>query len=135
MSTSAVARPKLQRLESAAIWLGLVVGGALMVFPIYWMFATAVRPRSEVFGEAPRLVPSAFIWSNFAEAWQRLPFLQWTINSLIIAAEAAALRHRAHGRHLTQFQSPARLSYLGHLRSRRRVARLGGQGVARRPQH
>src|ERR1700676_3350997 len=91
MSTSAVARPKLQRLESAAIWLGLVVGGALMVFPIYWMFATAVRPRSEVFGEAPRLVPSAFIWSNFAEAWQRLPFLQWTINSLIIAVVAVAL--------------------------------------------
>ncbi|MBI1774189.1 MAG: carbohydrate ABC transporter permease [Proteobacteria bacterium] len=80
-----------QRLELGAIWAALVAGGAVMVFPIYWMFATAVRPRSEVFGELPRLIPSQFVWHNFVEAWQRLPFLQWTINSLAIAIIAVAI--------------------------------------------
>jgi multiple sugar transport system permease protein/alpha-1,4-digalacturonate transport system permease protein len=84
-------RSPAHRIELGALWLGLIAGGAVMVFPIYWMFATAVRPRSEVFGEETRLIPSAFVWRNFADAWARLPFLQWTINSLVIAVIAVAL--------------------------------------------
>jgi alpha-1,4-digalacturonate transport system permease protein len=87
-----VTRPAaMHRIELGALWLMLVAGGLVMVFPIYWMFATAVRPRSEVFGEEMRLLPSSFVWSNFADAWQRLPFLQWTVNSIWIAVIAVAL--------------------------------------------
>ena len=30
-------------------WLALAVGAVVMIFPIYWMFATAVRPHAEIF--------------------------------------------------------------------------------------
>ncbi len=86
-----IARPLARRAETGAIWLALMAGGLVMVFPVYWMFATAVRPRSEVFGDLPRLIPSAFVWQNFVDAWTRLPFLQWTINSVIIAVVAVAI--------------------------------------------
>jgi multiple sugar transport system permease protein/alpha-1,4-digalacturonate transport system permease protein len=80
-----------RRIEAGALWLTLAAGGAVMVFPIYWMFATAVRPRREIFGEETRLLPSALVWQNFADAWHRLPFLQWTLNSLWIAVVAVLL--------------------------------------------
>ena len=84
-------RTAANRIELCALWLGLAAGGAVMVFPIYWMFATAVRPRAEVFGQETRLIPSSFVWHNFVEAWQRLPFLEWTVNSIWIAVIAVAL--------------------------------------------
>ena len=60
--------------------LGLLVAGALvMVFPLYWMFATAVRPRKELFSGDFDLLPSQLVWSNFSESWGKLPFTQFYI--------------------------------------------------------
>jgi multiple sugar transport system permease protein/alpha-1,4-digalacturonate transport system permease protein len=73
------------------VWGLLVAGALVMVFPLYWMFATAVRPRTELFGGGFRLLPSELVWSNFSEAWGKLPFTQFYINSIIIAAIAVVV--------------------------------------------
>ena len=39
------------------VWLILVVGALVVAFPLYWMFATAVRPKKEIFGGGLDLVP------------------------------------------------------------------------------
>ena len=70
------------------VWLLLVVAALIVVFPLYWMFATAVRPKKEIFGGGFDLVPSTFVWSNFSEAWNKLPWDQFYINSIAIAAIA-----------------------------------------------
>ncbi|CAA9481540.1 MAG: ABC transporter, permease protein 2 (cluster 1, maltose/g3p/polyamine/iron) [uncultured Rubrobacteraceae bacterium] len=75
----------------AVVWGLLVAGALVMVFPLYWMFATAVRPRTELFGGGFRLLPSELVWSNFSEAWGKLPFTQFYINSIIIAAIAVVV--------------------------------------------
>lgn len=62
-----------------------------MFFPVYWMFATAVRPKDEVFSGAAGLIPSSFVWQNFADAIGRVPFLSWTANSLIITVFAVVI--------------------------------------------
>ena len=46
------------------VWLLLVAGAAIMVFPLYWMFATAVRPKKEIFSGGFDLVPSTMAWST-----------------------------------------------------------------------
>jgi ABC-type glycerol-3-phosphate transport system permease component len=72
--------------------LGLLSAGALvMVFPLYWMFATAVRPRKELFSGHFDLLPSQLVWSNFSEAWGKLPFTQFYINSFAIAIIAVVV--------------------------------------------
>jgi alpha-1,4-digalacturonate transport system permease protein len=72
--------------------LGLLIAGALvMVFPLYWMFATAVRPRKELFSGDFDLLPSQLVWSNFSEAWGKLPFTQFYINSFAIAIIAVVV--------------------------------------------
>ena len=70
------------------VWLLLVVAALIVVFPLYWMFATAVRPKKEIFGGGFDLVPSTFVWSNFSDAWNKLPWDQFYINSIAIAAIA-----------------------------------------------
>ena len=78
------------RLKGANLfaWLVLAVGALVVAFPLYWMFATAVRPKKEIFGGGLDLVPSTFVWSNFSDAWNKLPWDQFYINSIAIAAIA-----------------------------------------------
>ena len=70
------------------VWLVLVVGALVVAFPLYWMFATAVRPKKEIFSGGFDLVPSTLVWSNFSDAWTKLPWDQFYINSIAIAAIA-----------------------------------------------
>lgn len=71
--------------STALIWLAIAGGALVMVFPIYWMLATAIRPRDEIFASLVTLIPSAFTWDNVTAIWQRTPMLAWAGNSLFIA--------------------------------------------------
>ena len=71
--------------------LGLAAGAVLMLFPLYWMLATAVRPRSEVFEPVVRLVPGVLTAENFINVWTRYPLLTWVLNSTFIAVVAVVL--------------------------------------------
>jgi alpha-1,4-digalacturonate transport system permease protein len=73
------------------VWLVLVIGALVVAFPLYWMFATAVRPKKEIFSGGFDLVPSTFVWSNFSDAWNKLPWDQFYINSIAIAAIAVPI--------------------------------------------
>lgn len=76
---------------SMAIWCALAVGAVIMVFPLYWMLATAIRPASEIFEPLVRLIPQAVTMDNFINLWERYPFLTWTINSTFIAVVAVII--------------------------------------------
>jgi alpha-1,4-digalacturonate transport system permease protein len=77
--------------RNLVIWVLLMVGAGVMVFPLYWMFATAIRPRKELFSGEFNLFPSELVWSNFSEAWGKLPFTQFYINSIVIAVIAVVI--------------------------------------------
>jgi multiple sugar transport system permease protein/alpha-1,4-digalacturonate transport system permease protein len=73
------------------VWLVLVIGALVVAFPLYWMFATAVRPKKEIFSGGFDLVPSTLVWSNFSDAWNKLPWDQFYINSIAIVAIAVPI--------------------------------------------
>jgi alpha-1,4-digalacturonate transport system permease protein len=77
--------------KNLVIWLLLVMGALVMFFPIYWMFATAVRPPDQLFSGEFRLIPEDFLWSNFVESWNKLPFDLYYINSIAIAVIAVVV--------------------------------------------
>ena len=79
------------RIEATAIWLVLACGAAVMFFPVYWMLATALRPREEIFTPDVGLIPSALVWSNYTDALARLPFLSWAANTGVILVFAVAI--------------------------------------------
>jgi alpha-1,4-digalacturonate transport system permease protein len=94
-STRTVGKAKAPRYglkgKNVVIWSLLVAGACVMLFPLYWMFATAIRPRKELFSGEFNLFPSELVWSNFSEAWGKLPFTQFYINSIVIAVVAVAV--------------------------------------------
>lgn len=79
------------RLAGWTCCLALIAGAVVMVFPIYWMFATSVRPHAEIFEAVARLVPSSLNWNNFRTVLTRYPVLAWVDNSVVIAVVAVAL--------------------------------------------
>jgi alpha-1,4-digalacturonate transport system permease protein len=86
-----VAMAARNHVTDSARWLGLTAGAVVMVFPLYWMFATAVRPHAEIFEAIARFVPSSLSWSNFHTVLTRYPVLTWVNNSVIIAIAAVVL--------------------------------------------
>ena len=72
-----------------AALLGVVA--LLLVFPLYWLIATAVSPRGDLQGAELRLWPSALDLSNFSRPLEALPFGNWYVNSAAIAVVAVAI--------------------------------------------
>jgi N,N'-diacetylchitobiose transport system permease protein len=63
--------------------LGLLVF-VVMVFPVYWMVATAFKPGSDIFANTPVWFPTRPTLSNFSDAIHRPHFWSDVKNSLII---------------------------------------------------
>ena len=62
---------------------GLAVA-ALMLFPIYWMVATAFKPGRDILTLTPKWFPSPITLQNFQDAISRPYFLDDVRNSLVI---------------------------------------------------
>lgn len=59
---------------------------ALMLFPIYWMVATAFKPGKDILTLTPKWFPSPITLQNFQDAISRPYFLDDVRNSLLIVA-------------------------------------------------
>ena len=73
----------LTRALIVAVLLVLTVAFAL---PFYWLLSTAVKPNTELFVAPPVWIPSHLEWSNFSNAVNFFPFVQYLTNTLIICA-------------------------------------------------
>ncbi|MEM7116011.1 MAG: carbohydrate ABC transporter permease [Chloroflexota bacterium] len=60
----------------------LIPLSASFVFPIYWMFSSALKDNPQVFTVPPVLVPNPAYWENFAAAWNFLPFETFAYNTI-----------------------------------------------------
>lgn len=59
---------------------------ALFILPFYWMVATALKTREDLMAYPPVLWPSEFVWSNFRDAVEYIPFFQYLTNTSIVTA-------------------------------------------------
>jgi multiple sugar transport system permease protein len=64
----------------------LLVGGVLMLLPFVWMFSTSLRDARESFTLPPQWLPRQPHLDNYATVMEQLPFVQFAVNSLKIAA-------------------------------------------------
>jgi len=63
--------------------VGLAVA-AVMLFPIYWMIATAFKPGRDILSLTPKWIPNPITLENFQYAVQRPYFVDDVRNSLVI---------------------------------------------------
>jgi alpha-1,4-digalacturonate transport system permease protein len=74
-----------QRTGKAVIYFIMICVAFLALFPLYWIFVTAVKPVGEIFAYPPKLWPGKFNWGNFAEILRLLDFGTYFKNSFIVA--------------------------------------------------
>lgn len=61
------------------------------LFPLYWIFITAVKPVNEVFAYPPKLWPGQFHWGNFLEVLSHSDFPTYFKNSFIVSVTATVI--------------------------------------------
>jgi multiple sugar transport system permease protein len=55
--------------------VALALGSLVMMFPFLWQVKMSVSTQAEITSIPPDLVPAGLRWSNLAEVFERLPFL------------------------------------------------------------
>src|SRR5216117_2249612 len=66
------------------IYLTLVAGAAVLMFPLYWLVSTSVKPLEEINAFPPIWVPSRLAWENYGSLFQTVPFWGYLRNSLFV---------------------------------------------------
>ena len=87
MSSLAASRRR-RRLRTLGLYAILIVGGLVMLLPFFWMLATSLKTRAEVFSAPLLAFPSGFHLENYGRMWNALPgvtFGDFFLNSLKIA--------------------------------------------------
>jgi sn-glycerol 3-phosphate transport system permease protein len=68
----------------------LVVASGLVVFPMFWMISTALKPPAEIFGSTFHLWPTHGTLQNFHTANAQVLMLRLFWNSLVVATAVTA---------------------------------------------
>ncbi|WP_428426341.1 carbohydrate ABC transporter permease [Pararhizobium sp.] len=68
-----------------------LVMAAIYLFPVYWMFITALKSGSEMFATPPSFWPSEPQWGTYTFVWESRGMGRYLWNSLIIAFGSVTL--------------------------------------------
>ena len=64
----------------------LIATSLLSIFPFVWLTSTSLKGINEdIFSYPPTIVPQDFTWVNYIEVWDKVNFMGYFWNSLIVA--------------------------------------------------
>ena len=70
----------------------LIITSLLMIAPFLWMISSSLKLEKEVFEVPIKWIPEKFQWTNFAEVFERGPFLRYYLNTVVIAVSVTVLQ-------------------------------------------
>jgi multiple sugar transport system permease protein len=70
----------------------LIVGGAVMIFPFFWMLSSSLKNDVEAFATPPTLFPSAPSLDNYRKVISHLDVKQLFVNSVMVSVTVTALQ-------------------------------------------
>ena len=78
-------------LRMATITLGAAAIGTVMIFPFLWMVSSSVKSQQELFKLPPVLIPSQWVFGNYATAWRAARFSRYFLNSAFVSLTGTLL--------------------------------------------
>lgn len=64
----------------------LIITSLLSIFPFIWLLSTSLKGVSEdIFGYPPTIIPQDFTFANYIDVWQKVNFMGYFWNSMIVA--------------------------------------------------
>jgi multiple sugar transport system permease protein len=73
-------------LGSTMLHCALIACALTMIIPFFWLVSTSLKELSQIFNLPPNWIPDPFVWSNYPDSWNALPFGRAYWNSFYIAA-------------------------------------------------
>lgn len=80
-----------EKLFRFGVYFILAAATFVLLFPLYWILITAVKPVGEIFAFPPKLWPSSFHWENFIEVLRYSDFPTYFKNSAIVTVAATLI--------------------------------------------
>ncbi|PPA70448.1 carbohydrate ABC transporter permease [Jeotgalibacillus proteolyticus] len=62
----------------------LIVASFFFLIPFLWMVSTSLKPLTQVFTFPPEWIPRPFMWSNYTDAMEYIPFFTYLRNTIVI---------------------------------------------------
>jgi ABC-type glycerol-3-phosphate transport system permease component len=73
------------------LYASVLVIVAIVAFPLFWMIASSLKPRTELYAFPPTFFPAIPTFDNYVELLFKTSFATYFKNSLIVAAGATIL--------------------------------------------
>jgi multiple sugar transport system permease protein len=70
----------------SVVFLLLLAGSALFLFPLFWMISTSLKSNDQVYTVPTVWIPSPLVWENYPNALSKMPFWTFLRNSAITSA-------------------------------------------------
>ncbi|SRR5579883_1217805 len=74
------------RVGRVLIYVNLIVGAVVLMFPLYWLISASLKPLDEISAFPIIWVPSRLVWENYVNLFQTVPIVTYLQNSLFVAA-------------------------------------------------
>ncbi len=75
----------------APIYLALIVGSTISIFPFIWMFLTSFKERNQVITLPIRWLPDPWTLQNYIDIWRGIDLARNFTNSVIVSLSVTAL--------------------------------------------
>ncbi len=66
------------------IFIGLVTGALIMIFPIIWMVSMSFKDQSEIYTANPNIIPDRITFQNYVDGWVKGGFYKYFGNSAFV---------------------------------------------------
>ncbi len=80
-----------KRLNSLLIYVLVIASIAVLLFPLYWMFVTSVRPDNSLLSYPPRFIPTDGSFAAYGRVLGETQIFRWFLNSTLVTAITIAI--------------------------------------------
>jgi multiple sugar transport system permease protein len=111
-------KPKKQlKFSTLLLHIVLIIGSAVMIFPFVWTISSSLKGFSQIFMVPPTFIPDPFVWSNYPDSLQAMPFgrAYWNsfyITTIIVATQLVTASMAAYAFAKIRFRGAAFLFVL-----------------------
>ena len=70
---------------NAGVYLALAVVFVVTIFPVFYTLMGSFKSNQELLTSGSRIIPQAFVWDNYIQAWKLANFATYTKNSVFMS--------------------------------------------------
>ncbi len=78
-------KQRIETIKKIILYTVLTAIGIFMIIPFLWMLSTSLKEAGAVFTYPPQWIPKPFVFRNYVDAWNAVPFGRFFMNSIFVA--------------------------------------------------